>query len=840
MVPRMDGGGFAQGTQAGGGTVPKHGGRVADHLAILTRATCPLGAVRDWPVALRLTVSTILPADVPIALFWGPDYLALYNDAYAPTVGDRHPRVLCRPAREGWAELWDDLEPMLARVRDTGETFSDKDRALYIERHGPGEVAYFDISYSAVRDERGMVAGVMCIVTETTDRVRAEERLLLSTESLRLATEAAEIGIWDFDLGTDTLTWSDRTKAMFGLPPSAPVSMADFQAGLHPDDLEGTMAAFQAALDPARRAAYDVEYRTIGARDGVVRWIAARGRGIFDADGRCVRALGTTIDVTARKQAAATLRESEARFRLLADSAPALMWITDTQGWITFANRWFETMIDMSPEQVLRDGMRDLVHPDDRDRVTAERMRAYVDRSPWSADVRMVDRTGAERWIHSEGLPRFLDGEFAGYVACAVDVTDAHVAAEALERRIAERTGELERSNDDLVAQIAERERVEATLHQMQRLEAIGQLTSGVAHDFNNLLTVVLGNAGLVERAARQADLDDRTIQRIDNIRTAAQRGAALTQQLLAFSRRQRLDTRVLDLNATAAGMRGLLEGALGNAVTVDLDPGRDLWPALVDATQVELAILNLAINARDAMAVGGIVSIRTANVRRPDPTRPEHPPAGDHVAISVTDTGSGMTDEVRARVFEPFFTTKAVGKGSGLGLAQVFGFAKQSGGGLAIETAPGRGTTVTVFFPRARASAPDTEPASDASDADLGNATILLVDDDDAVRAVTETMIVDMGATVFSAPDGATALRCLRDRPEIDLVIADFAMPGMNGAALAKRVAAERPDTPLLMLTGYADLGAIADVAEDAIIQKPVTPEALRARIATALGRPG
>lgn len=920
--------------------------------------------MRGWPPALRAALSLIMPADVQMALFWGPDHLAFYNDAYAPVIGTKHPRALGRPAREGWAELWDDLEPILEEVCATGATVSEKDRAFYIERtEAGGEVAYFDLSFSPVRDERGEIAGVLAVVAETTsqvraarsvaeerarlgemfdqspsfmavirqpgglielandsfaemvggrdligrrlahvlprigdrtvgelfdavattrrpfrssgvridvgrerfvdlvcqpvtdragavsaifldgsdvtDRVRAEEKLLLSTESLRLATDAAEVGTWDLDVATGKLTWSARTKAMFGISPHVAVSMEDFYAGLHPDDAQATGEAFAAALDPARRAIYDVEYRTIGAEDGRVRWVAVRGRGIFDADGVCRRAVGTTIDITDRKRDAEALRESEARFQQLADTVPALMWITGADGQVKFANRWFETMLGLTLDQLRRSGWLTTLHPDDRARGAARRSEVFEARRPWGGELRVRDREGVERWVHVEVRPRFPDGEFAGFIGCAVDVTDAHLAAEALEFRVAARTAELAEANNRLTAQIGERERVEATLHQMQRLEAVGQLTSGVAHDFNNLLTVVVGNTGLVERAARAAGVDARTLQRLDNIRTAAERGAALTQQLLAFSRKQRLATRALDLNETVTRMRSLLEGAIGNAITVDMALGGELWPALVDPTQIELVILNLAINARDAMEVGGTVTIRTANTTRAEPTRPEHPAAGEHVMVAVSDTGTGMTDEVLNRVFEPFFTTKPVGKGSGLGLAQVFGFVKQSGGGVAIETTPGIGTTVQVFLPRAQDEPDAARPGEAATRADLSGLTILLVDDDDAVRGVTTDMVADLGATAIPVAGGEAALAVLGENASVDLVIADFAMPGINGVELARRVAALRPELPLLMLTGYADLGAIADVPEDAIVQKPVTPDELRRRIARMLAVP-
>ena len=289
-----------------------------------------------------------------------------------------------------------------------------------------------------------------------------------------------------------------------------------------------------------------------------------------------------------------------------------------------------------------------------------------------------------------------------------------------------------------------------------------------------------------------QAGLDDKSRNRLANIRAAAERGATLTAQLLAFSRKQRLETRTVDLNETLAKMRDLLRSSMGGSVRLELVLQPELWPALVDPTQIELVILNLAINARDAMQVGGSLTVETANVRLPAPSRPEMPAAGEYVMIAVTDTGTGMTSEVLAKAFEPFFTTKPVGKGSGLGLAQVFGFAKQSGGGVRIDSQCGEGTTVKVFLPRAIAPASRGAPAGPDEEAlELSGAArrVLLVDDDSAVRDVAASMLRELGCVVVEAGSGGAALDLLeRDPAPFDLMVIDFAMPGMTGAEVGAR----------------------------------------------------
>jgi signal transduction histidine kinase/ActR/RegA family two-component response regulator len=412
---------------------------------------------------------------------------------------------------------------------------------------------------------------------------------------------------------------------------------------------------------------------------------------------------------------------------------------------------------------------------------------------------------------------------------------------EELESRVEERTQELAAANRQLLGQITERERVESTLRQMQRLEAVGQLTSGVAHDFNNLLTVVLGNIGFLEKEFAAKGINGRSAQRLGYMRTAAERGAKLTDQLLSFSRRQRLDPKSLDLNETVLGMRDLLQSTMGGSINIETKHNCGLWPALVDPTQLELAILNLAINARDSMQVGGTLKVETKNATLGPPLSPEDPPPGDFVAVSVSDTGTGMTNEIRSKVFEPFFTTKEVGKGSGLGLSQVLGFAKQSGGGVCIETRLGAGTSVHVYLPRAEAKLTELVPAPariGAGEAFRG-LTILLIDDDNAVREVTRAILHELGYRVLEAGSGGAALDLIEREPKIDLMIADFAMPGMNGAEVARLAQAKRPTLPVLFVTGFADRTALAGIGEAQIISKPFIDDELakKVRLAVAEG---
>ncbi len=390
-----------------------------------------------------------------------------------------------------------------------------------------------------------------------------------------------------------------------------------------------------------------------------------------------------------------------------------------------------------------------------------------------------------------------------------------------------------EQTSQRLREQMEEREQAEAALRQAQRIEAVGRLTGGVAHDFNNLLTVILGNIDLLLNGG---GLTEATSERLMTIRGAADRGATLTSQLLAFARRQPLVPQAVDLNAVICGMQDLLRSALRSTIRVDLALSPDLWPAMVDPTQVELVVLNLAINARDAMPEGGRLAITTANIRLGPPQRPEEPPGGDYVDIAVADEGHGMTGEVLARAFEPFFTTKATGSGSGLGLSQVFGLAQQSGGGVRIDSTPRAGTTVHVYLPRAAAMAarPAVPPPSSFVG---GTARVLLVDDDDAVRDTTAVTLERLGYVVIQADGAAAALRILDAASDVHLLLTDVAMPGVSGPELARQAMRLRPGLPVVFISGFADPEQLAgEAGMQRLVRKPFRAAALAAQIERAL----
>ncbi len=401
---------------------------------------------------------------------------------------------------------------------------------------------------------------------------------------------------------------------------------------------------------------------------------------------------------------------------------------------------------------------------------------------------------------------------------------------ENLERRVEDRTRDLAAAYDELKHEIARREKIEGQLVQSQKMEAIGHLTGGIAHDFNNLLTAIIGNVDLIR--ARTAD--QRIARLAENALRAAQRGSKLAAQLLTFSRTQKLDTRPTDINALVCGMTELLGQSLGPQVAIHMALGRDVGPAFADGNQLELAILNLAINARDAMPSGGALTISTAEreIKAGDPSLAP----GLYVTVAVADTGAGMPPEVAAQAFDPFFTTKPPGKGTGLGLSQVYGIAKQSGGEARIASTPGQGTVVTLWLRRAERAAMQE---ADRSRGELGakqRGRILLVDDDpDVVKLVLE-FLPELGYDVRVADHGEAGLSLLEESGA-DLVVVDFAMPGMNGAELATAIRLRWPDLPLIFMSGYADSNALqASLGEAPFLHKPFLPADLAAAVRDAL----
>jgi PAS domain S-box-containing protein len=657
---------------------------------------------------------------------------------------------------------------------------------------------------------------------DISERKRAEAALAERDERLRLAIAAGRMIAWERIPGEPTVTVYSATHSLA----EPHQDLEKLRAGLHPEDAARVHASFEAALTGDGR--YQAEYRVRGA-DGGWRWMDDRGTVHYDDAGKPVRVIGIARDITQRKAAEEALRDSEERLRAILETLPHIAFLMDNAGTMLFFNRQY---VDYFGKAVIDlERRRELFHPDDWPAVRAVREAGVVGASEYAFEARVRRHDGAWRWHAVRIRPLRQKGKPLTWLGMSVDVDNVRRQTELLEQRVAERTAELEAANRELRQQIADRERAETALGRAQRMEAVGQLTGGVAHDFNNLLTAVIGSLEIIRRDA----LNPRVMRLADSALNAASRGAELTQQLLSFSRRQVLNPVVANVGALLAEMEILLRHAGGGVVDVAIDNAADLWPCELDTAQFQSAILNLLVNARDAMPEGGRLLIESRNVEVDALPPGVELAAGAYVAVAVRDAGQGMTPEVVAHAFEPFYTTKDIGKGSGLGLSMVYGFAKQSGGGVNLESAPGAGTCVTLYLPRAsqrEVSAPD-HPA-----AEHGTGAILVVDDDEQVRTVSIEMLLGLGYRVSAVCDGHEALALLRQQ-EFDLLFSDVVMPkGMSGLEVARQAQRLHPRLKVLLASGYP----LADGDRDGfrLLAKPYRLGDLAAAVAELVARPG
>jgi PAS domain S-box-containing protein len=607
----------------------------------------------------------------------------------------------------------------------------------------------------------------------------------------------------------------------------------------HPEDQPRLIAARRSAA--ATISEYIVEARLL-RHDGAYRWHRIHNKPLIRAGGQVEGWLGTAVDIhdvvhanevleqrvrertaeleTAnqrliaeiqqRRQIEEGLRANEARYRMLYNRTPMALHSVDRDARLIDVNDTWLAMFESMREEALGRCPADFMTQEsaDRYRSTAWPEMVTKDGQLWVVDYQFLTRSS-----------RVLDGRLAS-------------------RGEFDAEGQFVRSWSAIVDVTAEK-RADRELRQVQRMEAVGQLTAGIAHDFNNLLTAILGNLELL--AKRPSKDEARNERLIAGAQAAAERGARLTAQLLAFSRKQEIAVEPVDINGLIEGMVPLLRSTIGGNIGIELKPDPGASPALADPTQLELAILNLAINARDAMPAGGAIIIETADVVRDEPRLPEEPAAGNYVAIRVADTGVGIPDVVRERIFEPFFTTKEVGKGSGLGLPQVLGVVKQLAGGLTVCSVPGAGTCVSIFLPRASALAePAVSRAPSVDEVDRARRPhILLVDDDAGVRATSAAMLADTGYEVSEASSGAAGLDALeRGGGRIGLVVADVVMPGLNGVEFAAIIRRTWPDLPVLLMTGYADSALLGMSAGHEVLRKPFQAAELDAKVRRAIAR--
>ncbi|MCC5795156.1 MAG: PAS domain-containing protein [Chromatiales bacterium] len=655
--------------------------------------------------------------------------------------------------------------------------------------------------------QSGWLIGAVQDVTE--DRARLTQLQLLETAVSRqsdslLITEARPVEAPD---GPRIIYVNDAFTRHMGYTPEEVI-------GKTPRILQGRdtdrreLGRIRAALEAGQGIRTELLNYT---RTGEEIWLEIDIVPIKDKEGALTHFVAVQRNVTERKQSERALRISDERFRLISQATNDAIWDWDLVAGTVWWSRGTLEILGFDPE-VAEPGPESWtgrIHPDDRDRVVGG-IQAVIDGSgeAWSDEYRMCRDDGAVITVADRGF--VIRDDQGGAVRMLGSVID-----------------------------ISERLRLEESLRQAQKLEAVGQLTGGVAHDFNNLLTVILGNAELLgERLAREPALRDLAT----TVMAAATRGAELTQRLLAFARRQPLEPRAVDLNRLVAGMESLLRRALSENIEIEFVRAGGLWVAEIDPAQLESALLNLAINARDAMPDGGRLTIETGNAKLDESyAAMEHDiTPGQYVMISVTDSGSGMDAETRGRAFDPFFTTKPAGKGSGLGLSMVYGFAKQSHGHVRIYSEPGEGTAVKLYLPRAQGMTIAAQQAADDTMAKGGCEHILVVEDDRLVREHLVAQLRQLGYQVSSAADGQQALDLLKQEADTALLFTDVVMPGgMNGRELAEAARALRPGLKVLFTSGYTENAIIHQGRLDVGVQllsKPYRRQELAAKVRKVL----
>jgi len=913
-------------------------------------------------------------------LGWGDELCFFYNDAYLPTLGVKHPTALGKPTREVWGEIYDSLIGRFASVMRDGIATWDEALLLILERSGAPEETYHTFSYSPLTGSAGAIGGLMCVVSEETERVISERRLA-TLQSLAsallpsithaeiaaaahgaLATNPQDIPFslvtffdrdmpvadplhrvaWPYDevastgepLHVDLTTlafdpphgaWDVPARDALLLPIVAPGGNSPIGAlvlGLNPlrhqdDDVTGfarlltaQIAGALATVDARTREDAEIErlrqlfaqspsfmavlrgpehrfelmnpgyLQLVGHRDLIGKSVRdalpeVAGQGFFEmldavyANGTPIggRAVSVSlqrtpdvepeqrfvdftyqpirggddqisgvfvegVDVTDKQVAVAALQESEERFRTLAEAMRNHAWTARPDGYLD----WFNSQVyDYSgrPTGTL-DGAAwaEIVHRDDAPEAGRRWAAAIASGDPYEAEFRLRAADGDYRWHIARAVPQRNDsGDILRWIGTNTDIHEQKATAQALadlnstlEQQVLERTGELMAA--------------EEALRQSHKMEAVGQLTGGIAHDFNNLLAGITGSLDMMQLRIAQGRPPE--IERyVSAAQGAAKRAAALTHRLLAFSRRQTLAPKPTDVKQLIAGMEDLIRRTVGPAVTVETVNAAGLWPSLIDPSQLENAILNLCINARDAMPDGGRITIESANRWMDErAARDRGLDPGQYISLCVSDTGTGMSPEIASRAFDPFFTTKPIGMGTGLGLSMIYGFARQSGGTATIYSEAGQGATLCIYLPRHLGPADIAEIGPKIGREHLAGSgeTVLVVDDEPTVRMLIVDVLEDLGYTALEAGEGTSALGTLRSDARIDLLITDVGLPGgMNGRQLADAAREHRPDLKVLFITGYAENAVLGHGHLDPgmhVLTKPFALEALATRI--------
>jgi signal transduction histidine kinase/PAS domain-containing protein len=856
----------------------------------LNWAATPLGPPSEWSLAVRTVARSMFEVPFPICLWAGPEYALIYNDAYRRILAAKHPDALGQPGSLVWAEIWEELRPQFDQVVARGESFHFDDAPFVMARlqGGATENAWFSYSLSPLRDEDGSVAAVLNISPETTGRVLAERRAASERERSFQAFEQTPGFIISMRGAEHTVEFVNAahrlafsSDAWVGRPIREAFPDIEGQGFFEMlDQVYETGERFVAQGSPVTFRQPD---ETTETRYLNFVYAALRGQ-----DNEVVGVLCEGSDVTATHVAQEALREQTAALEILNETAAAtaeahdldriVQAVTDAGVKLTGAQfgAFFYNVIDKAGERYTLYALSGVPREAFSDFPMPRNTQVFAPTFNGEGVVRSENITQDPRYGRNapcSGMPQghlpvcsylavpvrsregeVLGGLFFGHSAEA-KLTEVHelrvvglaaqtaiaidnarlfhavqTANETLEQRVAERTQELTDAHE--------------ALRQAQKMEAVGQLTGGIAHDFNNLLMGITGSLEMIERRLAQCGVEgfDRFI---NGAQSSARRAASLTQRLLAFSRRQTLDPKPTDINKLIYGMEDLIRRTVGPAIEVEVVGQAGLWAARVDAAQLESALLNLAINARDAMPDGGRITIETANKwldARGASERELMP--GQYLSLCVTDTGVGIPRDVLDRIFDPFFTTKPIGEGTGLGLSMVHGFVRQSGGQVRVYTEQSKGTTMCLYLPRYIGEI-DAELPPEADIADVGTGeTVLVVDDEPTVRMLIVEVLSQAGYRAIEAHDGPSGLKILDSVAHIDLLITDVGLPGgMNGRQVADAARVTRPGLKVLFVTGFAENAAFGNghlPTGMEVITKPFAMTDLATKVSDILGYRG
>ncbi len=856
------------------------GGEMANRIAGLDWESVGLPPLSEWPSHMQTATALMLRCSVPMVMLWGENGVMIYNNAYAEFSGSRHPALLGSLVMEGWPEVADFNQHVMAEGL-AGRNLSYKDQQMTLHRNGRAERVWLNLDYSPLLDANGIPAGVMVILVDNTAKVTAEQRLGNQRERLAQLFEQSPgfMAMLDgpshvFSLANPNYLKLVGYRAVLGRTVAEALPEAQEQGyvelldkvystgeSIVASSSKFTMAA--GAGEPVRERYLDFVYQPIRSSTGDVAGIFVEGIDVTDktvAEGRR-EALVQLADLFRRLNSPDHIVFEAAKLlgETLQVSRVGYGTVDVVQDTLFVEQDWTAAGVkSLRGQTVLRD--HDFIENLKRDEFIAIADVRVDPRSASTADV--LEAQNARALVT---LPVVERGELVA-ILFVNDAQVRHWKPESLafirevgmrtRNAVARANSELElrasearlrEANETLEAKVDARTRelveFEERFRQSQKMEAIGQLTGGIAHDFNNLLATMTNSLQVLRRRLNKGLIDD--ADRYMNMAEGSiRRAASLTQRLLAFSRRQTLDPRPTDVNRLISGLEELIRRTVGPAVQLEVMADSELWFTKVDPPQLESALLNLCINARDAMLPGGGPLTIATNNQSMDPQTAsayELSP-GEYVVLEVTDCGSGMTPAVMARAFDPFFTTKPIGAGTGLGLSMVYGFVRQSGGHIGVRSEPNKGTTITLYLPR---HVGDMPANADSMPADLEQSAtgecILVVEDESMLRELFAELLTDLGYQVIAVENGAAAVEILRSDRRIDLLLTDVGLPGgLNGRQVADIGRTTRPDLKVMFVTGYAQSAASGDELLGPgmkVLTKPFDLDTLTVKIRKMLG---